>query len=116
MHQYKKLGFWKRSCELCLNIYHVTKKFPEDEKFGLTNQLRRASVSIASNIAEGSSRNSNKDFSRFLYISIGSAFEVETQLLLSYKLNYFDETIFIELSQELEIIIKQMRKFKEVIS
>ena len=63
-------------------MYVLTSKFPSDEKFGITNQLRRAVVSIPSNIAEGSSRNSNKDFSRFLEIAIGSAYEIENQILI----------------------------------
>ncbi len=66
MHQFKELEIWKRSRKFCSLIYEATSKFPSAEKFGLTNQLRRASVSIPSNIAEGSSRNSNKDFIRFL--------------------------------------------------
>ncbi len=71
----------------CAEIYSITSKFPENEKFGLTNQLRRASISIPSNIAEGSSRHSNKDFTRFLQIAIGSAYEIETQLLIASDLN-----------------------------
>lgn len=71
MHRFKDLEIWKRSRKFCLAVYEVTRKFPDNEKFGLTNQLRRASVSIPSNIAEGSSRTSNKDFSRFLEITLG---------------------------------------------
>lgn len=71
MHRYKDLKFWQLGREFCCEIYSVTAAFPECEKFGLVSQLRRASVSIASNIAEGASRKSNKDFSRFLTISIG---------------------------------------------
>ena len=62
MHQFKELGIWKKSRLFCTEIYATTSDFPSDEKFGITNQLRRASISIPSNIAEGSSRNSNKDF------------------------------------------------------
>ncbi|WP_354667377.1 four helix bundle protein [Winogradskyella psychrotolerans] len=87
-HKFKELLIWKRSRLFCSEIYAITSKFPDSEKFGLTNQLRRASVSIPSNIAEGSSRNSNKDFARFLQISIGSAYEIETQLLISADLNF----------------------------
>tara|TARA_R110002073_G_scaffold240878_2_gene402675 strand:+ start:1423 stop:1695 length:273 start_codon:yes stop_codon:yes gene_type:complete len=77
MHRFKDLEIWKRSRVFSSKIYEVTSKFPDSERFGLTNQLRRASVSIPSNIAEGSSRNSNKDFSRFLEIAIGSAYEIK---------------------------------------
>ena len=77
-HKFKELQIWKRSRIFCSEIYKITSAFPDSEKFGITNQLRRASVSIPSNIAEGSSRNSNKDFVRFLQIAIGYAYEIET--------------------------------------
>lgn len=115
MHQYKKLDFWKRSCSFCTSLYSLTSNFPESEKFGLTSQLRRASISIASNIAEGASRKSNKDFSRFLEIAIGSAFEVETQLLISQNLAFNNSNELQETTDELTIIIRQMRKFKEML-
>lgn len=71
MHHFKDLEIWKLSRLFCSEIYTITVSFPETEKFGLTNQLRRASVSVPSNIAEGASRKSNKDFARFLEIAIG---------------------------------------------
>ena len=83
MHRFKDLEIWKLSRQFCSNIYSVTALFPDSEKFGITNQLRRASVSIPSNIAEGCSRSSNKDLAQFLEIAIGSAYEIETQLLIS---------------------------------
>lgn len=86
MHRFKDLEIWNQSRSFCSDIYSVTSKFPETEKFGLTNQLRRASVSIPSNIAEGSSRSSDKEFMRFLEIAIGSAYEVDTQLLIAFDL------------------------------
>ncbi|WP_179335977.1 four helix bundle protein [Winogradskyella costae] len=111
-HKFKELLIWKRSRLFCSDIYEITSKFPDSEKFGLTNQLRRASVSIPSNIAEGSSRNSNKDFARFLQISIGSAYEIETQLLISADLNFIlDKELQSSLS-ELDEIIKMISKFK----
>lgn len=87
-HKFNELQIWKRSKLFCSKIYDITSKFPESEKFGLTNKLRRASVLIPSNIAKGSSRNSNKDFVRFSQISIGSAYEIETQLLISADLKF----------------------------
>ena len=78
MHRYKELKFWQFSRVFCKDIYAITATFPSDEKFGLISQLRRASVSIASNIAEGASRKSNKDFSRFLMMALGSCYEIET--------------------------------------
>lgn len=76
MHQFKELIIWQKSRLFCFEIYLSTSNFPSEEKFGLTNQLRKAWVSIPSNKAEGSSRNSNKEFSRFLGITIGSAHEI----------------------------------------
>lgn len=112
MHQFKELGIWKKSRLFCSKIYNVTATFPSEEKFGITNQLRRASVSIPSNIAEGSSRNSNKDFARFLEIAIGSAYEAETQLLISSDLGFITEESTIELTNLLEEIIKMTSRFR----
>ncbi|MES2487612.1 MAG: four helix bundle protein [Bacteroidota bacterium] len=91
MYRFKELEVWKQSRKFCSDIYAVTCSFPEAEKFGLTNQLRRAAVSIASNIAEGASRSSDKDFCRFLEIAIGSAYEIESQLLIASDLNFITE-------------------------
>jgi four helix bundle protein len=92
MHRYKDLIVWKKSIEMTLNIYELTKKFPASEKYGLVSQARRAAISIPSNIAEGSGKNSNIDFKRFLSIALGSCNELETQLLISNKLNYISES------------------------
>ena len=115
MHQYKNLDMWQRSCQFTLSLYNITKNFPKEERFGITNQMRRASVSIPSNIAEGASRKSSKEFARYIEIAIGSAFELETQLLLSHQLDFIDENQFNDLTNNLEIIIKQMRKFKQTL-
>ena len=88
MHRFKELEIWKRSRLFCSDIYRITSKFLESEKFRLANQLRKASVSIPSNIAEGSSRKSNKDFARFLEITFGSSYEIETQLIIAFNLNF----------------------------
>jgi len=112
MHRYKDLKFWKLSRIFCKNIYINTAAFPEDEKFGLISQLRRASVSIPSNIAEGASRKSNKDFSRFLEIALGSCYEIETQLLISNDLNFLSDNNHLKLQEDLVVIIKMMSKFK----
>ncbi|MEO6173810.1 MAG: four helix bundle protein [Flavobacterium circumlabens] len=112
MHQFKELLIWKKSRLFCSEIYSATANFPSEEKFGITNQLRRASVSIPSNIAEGSSRNSNKDFARFLEIAIGSAYEVETQLLISSDLGFINEESTNELTTMLEEIIKMTSRFR----
>lgn len=112
MHQFKELLIWKKSRIFCSKIYSITSTFPNDEKFGIINQLRRAAVSIPSNIAEGSSRNSNKDFARFLEIAIGSAYEVETQLLISSDLGFLNEENTTELINMLEEITKMTSRFR----
>ena len=91
MHQYKELSIWKKSVELGTEIYQLTKQFPSDERFGLISQLRRAAISVPSNIAEGAGRKSNKVFSQFLSISYGSLCELETQLIVSTNLGYIKE-------------------------
>ena len=103
---YKSLEVWKESRKLVSLVYKATSNFPDSEKFGLTNQIRRASISIPSNIAEGIARNSNKETRQFFYISKGSLFEVETQLYLAYDLKYITE---IELNNTLENLV-QIRK------
>ena len=115
MHQFKELLIWKKSRFFCSEIYSATSLFPVDEKFGLTNQLRRSAVSIPSNIAEGSSRNSNKDFARFLEIAIGSAYEMETQLLIACDLGFLQIDSMNSLISQLQEIIKMVSKFKSTL-
>ena len=112
MHKFKELEIWKKSRIFSAKVYQATSVFPIEERFGLTNQLRRASVSIPSNIAEGSSRNSDKDFARFLEIAIGSAYELETQLLISSDLGYLNEEHINDLLPLLSEITKITSRFK----
>lgn len=93
-----KLIVWKRSHELVLKIYEITKGFPKDELFGLTSQIRWAAVSIPSNIVEGKSRGSNNEYKRFLLIARGSLEEVKYQVLLAKDLKYIDEVMYKEIS------------------
>lgn len=93
-HNFKNLNIWKNAIELAENIYVSTENFPKNEEFGLKSQLRRCAVSVPSNIAEGSSRTSNKDFNRFLEISLGSLYEMQTQLIISSKRNFLSEENF----------------------
>ena len=86
-----KLVVWQKSHELTLNIYEITKNFPKEELFGLTSQIRRAAVSIPSNIVEGKARGSNKEYKRFLLVARGSLEEIKYQLLLAKDLKYIDE-------------------------
>jgi len=92
MHNFKDLDIWQLSLDLGVKIYEITFVFPKSEIFGLSNQLRRASVSVSSNIAEGSGRSTDKDFRNFLFMSIGSLREIESQLLFSEKLGYFNRS------------------------
>ena len=115
MHRFKDLEIWKQSRLFCSDIYAITGDFPETEKFGLTNQLRRASVSVPSNIAEGASRKSNKDFSRFLEIAIGSMYEIETQLLISKDLEFLKDNQVKDLLEKLQSIIKMTSKLKSTL-
>ena len=91
---HKDLDVWKKSMDFITLLYKVTTNFPKDEIYGLTNQMRRAAVSIPSNIAEGAARKSNKEYIQFLYIALGSAAELETQLLASKNLNFIDDKSF----------------------
>ena len=84
-----KLEVWKRSLHFVTKIYKITAKYPNEEKFGLVSQMRRAAVSIPSNIAEGAARNSKKEFINFLHIAQGSAAELETQILISRNLEFY---------------------------
>ncbi len=94
MRIHQKLEVWHESIKLVKLIYEVTKSFPVEEKFGITSQIRRASVSIACNIAEGAARKSDKEYLRFAYISRGSLSEVETLLIISKELGTLRETEF----------------------
>lgn len=106
MRNFRNFTVWKNAIELAKMIYKVTEVFPTTEKFGLISQIQRASISIASNIAEGSSRKSETEFARFLEIAIGSAFEVETQLIIAKELNYIDESNF----ESLILMINNLQK------
>ena len=90
MRTHKDLNVWKEAMGLVKEIYSLTTDFPREEIYGLVSQIRRAAVSIPSNIAEGAARGSHKDFIRFLYIALGSLAELETQLLLSAELGYMN--------------------------
>ena len=91
MHNYKELEVWKKSVSLAERIYNLTKDFPDSEKFGLTSQMRRSSVSVASNIAEGAGRNGKGEFGQFLGYAYGSSCELETQVLIAFKVKLIGE-------------------------
>jgi four helix bundle protein len=89
MKPHQRLDAWKKGIDFTIRIYAATEEFPKHEVFGLTSQLRRASVSIPNNIAEGAGRNTSKEFLHFLFISRGSLAEVDTLLIIARRLKYF---------------------------
>jgi four helix bundle protein len=108
MRDFRKLTIWNLSIDLVVIVYKITSSFPDSEKFGLQSQMRRASVSIPSNIAEGCSRAGQMDFKRFLEISLGSLFELESQLIISEKLNYIEIGYLEEVLQTVNGLQKQI--------
>lgn len=116
MHHYKKLNVWQDSVEFAADIYRVTASYPKQEKYGITMQIRRSAVSIGSNIAEGAGRSSNKEFIRFLDIATGSAFELETQLIISKKLQLISDSHFDKLMDSLTKIQKMIYRLQQSIT
>ena len=107
---HKNLDVWKKSISLVKNIYSVTRNFPDDEKFGIVNQIRRAAVSIPSNIAEGCGRCSDKELLRFLDIANGSLAELETQLIISEQLGYIASNDLIKQINSLGQILSGLKR------
>ena len=116
LKNYKELKVWQKSYQLCLEVYRITAEFPKDEKFGLTSQIRRASVSVPSNIAEGYGRKTTADYIKSLYIAYGSNCELETQIMLSGDLGYIDGDkvkIILDEINEVERMLKALIKSLE---
>ena len=108
---FKELKVWRESFELAKEIYQITAKFPKDEMYGMTNQLRRAIVSISNNIAEGCGRSSEKELQRFSTIAMGSASEVEYLLLLSFDLKYLLKAEYQKLDEKTIEVKKMLSRF-----
>ena len=108
IYSFEKLEVWNEAKELAKSIYLLTSKFPDSEKFGLISQLRRASVSICSNIAEGSARKSYKDKAHFTTMAFGSSLEVINQLILSFELNFITENDYLKLRQDIESVTNKL--------
>lgn len=108
-HNVKELKIWQKAIDLTIDVYKVTGQFPPEEKYGLTSQIRRAAVSIPSNIAEGAGRNSDKEFLHFLGISNGSSFELMTQLTIANRLDLIDEVQTNTLMNDINEIQKMTR-------
>jgi len=107
MKNHYDLDVWKKSIELVKEIYKISKNFPKEEIYALTSQIRRAAVSIPSNISEGASRQTDKEFVQFLYIALGSSSELETQIIIAKELSYIDNV---------EIILQQIIRVKKMIN
>jgi len=112
MFGFEKLDVWQKSVEFADQIYRCTASFPNDERFGLTSQLRRASVSISSNIAEGSGRQTANDFIRFLSIAYGSVMECVSQLHIANRLNYINHETLQSLLKLAETIAKMLSRLR----
>ena len=113
MFSFEKLDVWQKAIDFADLIYNKTRAFPSDERFGLTNQLRRAAVSISSNIAEGSSRSSKSDFARFVEIATGSVFEVVSQAFIAHRQSFLSEDQFRKIytdAEELSRMLSGLRK------
>ncbi|MEE1884786.1 four helix bundle protein [Pedobacter flavus] len=116
MNNFRELKIWQLSIEIAKLVFKMTRNFPPDERYALTAQLTRASVSISSNIAEGCSGKSKKEFNHFLSIGLGSAYELETQLILAYDFGYVDKLSFeyiIPKINQLERMVGGLQKTSE---
>ena len=102
MKDFKSLKVWQKGIKLVVDIYKISNLFPIQEEYGLTSQIRRSAVSIPSNIAEGSGRSSDKDFNRFLEISLGSSFELETQIIIAHELQFLSDLDFNHLTEKVQ--------------
>lgn len=111
MRDFRKLQVWEKSHHLVLTIYRSTREFPKEEMYGLTSQIRRAALSIPTNIAEGSGRDSNPDFLRFLHMAMGSASELDYLLQLTCDLEYIDQNNYENLSEELTNLRRMLNAF-----
>ncbi len=115
-HNFKNLNIWKLSIELADEIYAITESFSKNEEFGLKSQIRRCTVSVASNIAEGSSRTSQKDFNRFLEISLGSLYELQTQIIISSRRNFIEQSKFELIENKITELQRMISGFQKTLS
>jgi len=115
MHNFRQLQIWQEGMAVAKSTYLSIEALPSTEKFGLISQISRCAVLVPSNIAEGSSRSSNKEFSHFLSIALGSLFELETQLLLSVELNYLNSKNIEKLIMDIIQLQKRVSTFKKTL-
>ena len=107
MNNFEELNVWKKAIDFVSEIYKTVSSFPKEERYGLSSQMKRSAVSIPSNIAEGAGRNSHKEFIRFLSIATGSSYELQTQIILSAKLELIDKKIS-------ELLVDMLREIQKM--
>jgi four helix bundle protein len=113
MRNFKELRIWQKGIDIAVKTYRLTETFPMEDKYAIVQQMTKASVSIPSNIAEGSSRKSEKDYLRFIEISLGSTFELETQMMIAEKLNKGDQQLLQELRDDITDEQKMLTGFQQ---
>jgi four helix bundle protein len=114
-HNFKNLKVWQKSVDLAVKVYKISQSFPPEEKFGITSQMRRSSVSVPSNIAEGTAKNTSKSFSNSLDISLGECFELETQAIIANRVGILDNDAFKDLDSDIDEIQKMIIGFKSTV-
>ena len=112
MHRFKELKVWQEAMELAKEVYAITRLFPAEERFGLTSQINRAAVSIPSNIAEGAGRNYDKEFLQFLNVAMGSAFELETQILLANSFGFMTAEKYEAVTEQLDKVQRMLNRLR----
>jgi len=112
-HNYKKLLVWQKSIDLVMQVYKLVVQFPKDEQYQLSSQVKRAVVSIPSNIAEGAGRKTDKEFSYFLFISHGSACELDTELIIAKNLEFISEQSYEDVSRQIEEVKAMLMSLEE---
>ena len=113
IYPFEKLNVWQNARELTKELYTITANFPADERFGLVSQMRRSAISISSNIAEGSSRKTEKDQAHFYTTAISSLVELVNQLILSVDLGFLQEEKYIEMREKIELISNQLHQLRK---
>ncbi len=116
MRDFRKIQVWQKSHDLTLRLYKITSTFPKEELYGLTSQIRRASASIPSNIAEGCGRDTQTELARFVHIAAGSASELDYHLLLSHDLGYINKETYQELENSISEIKRMLHGFEKTVS
>jgi four helix bundle protein len=115
MKNFKELKVWQKGFEIAVNSFKLVSTFPKEEKYGISSQITRSAVSISSNIAEGSGRGSEKEYSRFLEIALGSSFEAETQVMIAEAVNYGDSELRKKILTDLNEVQKMLIAFMKVL-